>query len=817
MPKKSTNNARQLSLEPKKPVPKMPDGYYSSGPNPNLRAFVEQHATPYDPATDTYDVPPFDKSITSTKATAIYNMHTYWSKKPHDAIREYIRHYTQPGDLVLDPFSGSGGTSLAALMEGRKAIAIDLSPAATFITKNYCTSIDVDELQRALEELQEKVKPEMDWLYETRCDRCDGKATTTYMVYSQVFRCERCLSEVPLFDCEEVDVTDTKGKIKTINACPICKAQGNIEEISTRSSEKVGAVPVLVSYQCEEGCKPTRSERRYNDYDKKKRDYFQKFDLGKIVEIDKTPVPHWTPKIPMIKGYETTVKRNLEKQGVHLVDDLFTKRSLWALAAINDFALKSGLDILRFAFTAIILNCSKMYRYRSNLKGGFQVGTYYLPQETQIINVWRSYIDKIHDFITGDKNWPNLSHNVIVSTQSATNLSTLSDSSLDYIFTDPPYSGTVQYGELNFVWEAWLGFDTHWHDQEIIVNETRGKTDEDWANAIRLAMYECYRVLKPGRWLSLCYHDTSEGTWQLIQDIMAEVGFVSEDIKNAIYIDTDQKSYNQVTAEKVTKRDLVINFRKPHPDEIMPGLVLTGDEDLTTFTEKAHAILHEALTAHPGSTGDRLYDEVVSRMVRKGTFERHNFEALLTGVAEVGSNGRWYLLDSADQTDAAEASREAKAMKTLETFAQGWLSAHPEAEGVHYSDLFERYLPIPKGDKPRRTLIDLLPEYYLKAPDGTWRLPSADEAEKLHVLRESGALRRIRRFANALVEGVAPADRDRPSNAATAGEWIRQCRRAGLYAQGRAIYESGGYSFSGLSEEMQLEIDEDYQICVRRS
>ena len=153
----------------------MPEGYYSSGPNPNLRRFVEEHATPYDPATDDYDVPPFDQPITTTKATAIYNMHTYWSKKPHDAIRQYIRHYTQPGDLVLDPFCGSGGTALAALMEGRAAIAIDLSPAATFITKNYCTPVDVDELQRAFEELQAQVKPEMDWLYETRCDRCDGR------------------------------------------------------------------------------------------------------------------------------------------------------------------------------------------------------------------------------------------------------------------------------------------------------------------------------------------------------------------------------------------------------------------------------------------------------------------------------------------------------------------------------------------------------------------------------------------------------------------------------------------------------------------
>ena len=54
--------------------------------------------------------------------------------------------------------------------------------------------------------------------------------------------------------------------------------------------------------------------------------------------------------------------------------------------------------------------------------------------------------------------------------------------SIDYIFTDPPYAEKVQYGELNFVWEAWLDFDTNWHDEEIIVNDVRGKTTADWTH-----------------------------------------------------------------------------------------------------------------------------------------------------------------------------------------------------------------------------------------------------------------------------------------------------------------------------------------------
>src|SRR5512136_1326912 len=142
MPKKKTSSPQPTLFH--RDIPKMPDGYYSSGPNPKLRQFVEEHATPYDLAADDYNMPPFDQPITTTKATAIYNMHTYWSKKPHDAIQQYIRHHTGPGDLVLDPFCGSGGTILSAQLEGRKGIGIDLSPAASFFASTLCSAPPLD-------------------------------------------------------------------------------------------------------------------------------------------------------------------------------------------------------------------------------------------------------------------------------------------------------------------------------------------------------------------------------------------------------------------------------------------------------------------------------------------------------------------------------------------------------------------------------------------------------------------------------------------------------------------------------------------------
>jgi hypothetical protein len=387
----SKHLAPQTSLFPRQ-IPQMPAGYYSGDqPNPHLRAFVAAHlaAHPFDPATDDYAIPAFDQPIETTKATAIYNMHTYWSKKPHDAIRQYIAHYTQPGDLVLDPFCGSGGTALAALMEGRAALAIDRSPAATFITKNYCTPVDVDALQDAFEDLKAKVQLELDWLYATRCDRCDGPATTGYTVYSQVFQCPRCLSRVPLFDCAEVDSLTKDGKPKKIRVCPYCQARGFAEEIRMRD-QKFGAVPVMVSYLCQHGCKPARAERRHNDPDPKKRDYFARYDLGKLAEIEGKEIPHWFPTTRMMNAAEDTERWGLlwrpYLRGIVTVADFFTKRNLWALAAIKDAAEQlpsvSARDTVLFALTAVVLGMSKMNQYRPDVTypTSTMKGTYYVPQ-----------------------------------------------------------------------------------------------------------------------------------------------------------------------------------------------------------------------------------------------------------------------------------------------------------------------------------------------------------------------------------------------------------------------------------------------------
>ena len=162
-----------------------------------------------------------------------------------------------------------------------------------------------------------------------------------------------------------------------------------------------------------------------------------------------------------------------------------------------------------------------------------------IPQTGREMNVWPQFEGKVDELLKADFGIEQPA--VCISTQNAYDFAAIPDETIDYVFTDPPYGGTIQYGELSVVWEAWQGFDPNWRKDEITIAAVRDKTEDDWAGLIRKSMAECYRVLKPGRWLSLCYHDTSEGTWALVQDIMAEVGFIVDKTESALFIDTGQK------------------------------------------------------------------------------------------------------------------------------------------------------------------------------------------------------------------------------------------------------------------------------------
>lgn len=65
-----------------------------------------------------------------------YGVHPYFTRRPYNVVRDYIRHYSQEGGLVIDPFGGSGVTAIEAMLAGRIGVQNDINPLANFITRS---------------------------------------------------------------------------------------------------------------------------------------------------------------------------------------------------------------------------------------------------------------------------------------------------------------------------------------------------------------------------------------------------------------------------------------------------------------------------------------------------------------------------------------------------------------------------------------------------------------------------------------------------------------------------------------------------------
>ena len=791
---KSNDNVDQHKLF-SSDVTKMPEGYYSGDkPNTKLRSFVEEHISerPYDPSTDDYVVPAFDRAIETSKATAIYNMHTYWSKKPHDAIQQYIQHFTVPGDLVLDPFSGSGGTALATLIEGRKSIAIDASPAATFITAGYCMPLPADFCISVINEFLNAWRKECEWSYEIICPECNKTAIIETVVHSDRYECLKCLTIEPIYNLIDREY------------CTKCN-----DKVTVTKNKRIDMVPVSFSIKCKKCGHNTKTTSN-----QVKADY-----LRRITDIQSSLKGLTVPHAPIPNARVATGRMRTTK--TEHVDELYYPRSLYCMAIAFDLASKleqPQRHFIEFCLTSMCLFVTKMHQANESTGGNISKGSYYVPPVNKEMNVFSAFVRKANAVTKGLSSIKLGCNKIIVSTESCTDLTSIPNNSIDYIFTDPPYSDKVPFSDLNLPWEAWLKFDTEWIEKEIIIHPDQQKGIIEWSALMKKAFQRMYDVLKPGRWLTLCYHDTSDGSWSLIQDMATEVGFIPDSLDNVLYIDVSQKSFQQIVADKVNKRDLVINFRKPRYNETKEDIIISINDDMSTFNDKARKLISSYIERNPGCTKDRIFDEIVSHMVRAGRMETHNFEELLLQVAE-GTEGvsgiHWYLKDSSlDIMDAAESAKEDTAADNISKYIAAYIEKHPTFDGVHYSDIFEHFVYTVKI-KPRRALAEWLLDYFFKTDDGTYRLPISEEEKRLKAEgRSNGTQRRIKRYLAFLQQGVAIPEKERASDS-TIAEWIRHCKRSGLYEQGKLLYEKGGLNIDTLTEEALVNIEEDYQVCAR--
>jgi adenine-specific DNA methylase len=95
-----------------------------------------------------------------------YGVHPYFTRRPSNVVRAYIERYSRTGDVVLDPFGGSGVTAIEAMLLGRRAIHNDLNPFANFITAAIAdtTLTSTAVLRRAYERVADHCKARVEAL-----------------------------------------------------------------------------------------------------------------------------------------------------------------------------------------------------------------------------------------------------------------------------------------------------------------------------------------------------------------------------------------------------------------------------------------------------------------------------------------------------------------------------------------------------------------------------------------------------------------------------------------------------------------------------
>ena len=128
---------------------------------------------------------PNAEGITQT-ANGFYNpegykglaaFHKYWGKKPTECWEFLIHELTNEGDLVVDPFLGSGLIAREALDLKRKFIGIDINPLSIELSKLLVNLPSSYEYENVLAHLQRDVKPLIDESYQLE----NGQFATHYL------------------------------------------------------------------------------------------------------------------------------------------------------------------------------------------------------------------------------------------------------------------------------------------------------------------------------------------------------------------------------------------------------------------------------------------------------------------------------------------------------------------------------------------------------------------------------------------------------------------------------------------------------------
>jgi hypothetical protein len=233
--------------------------------------------------------------------------------------------------------------------------------------------------------------------------------------------------------------------------------------------------------------------------------------------------------------------------------ELFAPKQLAALAilreAIDEIDSRPARQGLLLAWAATLSKLNRTFlsaEGRAESRGGssiFSIYRYKIAKEPVELPAWETFQERARNVIRAKQEidqairlkqqtggWRGAFQ---LSAQDVEDLSSELESSVDYIFTDPPYGGHISYLDLSTLWNSWLGLlpDEETRAKELIVGGELDLGEDQYVSRLHRSIAACVRMLKPGRWLSVVFQHWNTAYFSAILKAAAESG---ADLKAAV-------------------------------------------------------------------------------------------------------------------------------------------------------------------------------------------------------------------------------------------------------------------------------------------
>jgi len=706
---------------------------------------------------------PYAFDVSEGKNNPIYNAHSYHTKVPHPAIMRYIMHYTQPGDIVFDGFAGTGMTGVAASMckkpdnefkylvekenknvkwGKRNSICTDLSPYATFISSNYNIKTNVIEFANEANELINNLAKDFNYLYDT------NNGHLSYMAWARAFNCRECGNETDYYQsCYKLENNHWLRKTNFI--CANCGIENNtnnvtkafetsFDKVTNKSRARAKLIPVLINFKVDKS-------RNYKEPDG--------IDL-KLIEYCSENIDFKSVPISELKaGFNTS--QPIKSHGYNFIHDFYSPRTLFLLTELYKRINKSNFrKQLMFVYTSMLPKLTLLNRFMPEHGGralvGPRVGTLYVPNLSIENNLFEQFDYQLKKIIKAF----NIVNDTNVGGVMSATKAYLNNETIDYIFVDPPFGANIMYSELNSIPEGWLKVITE-NTKEAIENKGHNKTIFDYQSLMFESFNEYYRVLKPGKWMTVEFSNTSAAIWNTIQYSLQHAGFV---ISTVTDLDKKRPGLVGMIGPTAVSQDLAITCYKPssafdekfkHHQNTEIGIWDFVLEHLNRLP--IHLMVGDSTTAIIERSPKILFDRLIAFFVQRGLPVPIDAGKFQQGLREqfIERDGMFFTNVQVQEYDTKKASVpnfiQLSIFVASEQDSIYWLRNILEKETKTESDLHPFWMKevagnMRKGDTlpEMRTILE---DNFLKDDSGKWYVPNPENEADLEKLRSKRLLK----------------------------------------------------------------------------